>query len=465
MRAALAALVGAAQVHTDEAARAAASAGWYPLETKQKQARGGLPASLVAAVVTPGDAQEVAALVGWANAEGTPLIPVGGASNTVGATLPERGGVAVDLTRLQSLRWDEDSLLVHAGAGWNLGALEEKLNAHGYTLGHLPQSLHLATVGGCVATNAVGLLAGRYGRQADLTVALEVVLPTGETLRTSAAPGFSAGPDLTRLFVGSEGMLGIVTEATLRMRPLPEVRAWAVFTFADFAGGIEAVRLLYRTDARPAAVRLFDPDAAEERLARAHLSTGQALLLLAFEGDELVQTGPYQMAHAVCQKVGGTERDPEIGEAWFEERFQTAWLAPNARPGGLADTLAVSAPWSKIGGVSAALRAAAAPLVTQLHAQIGQAYPTGAALEVTFQAQAEPATPEAASELYERITGGAREACLAAGGAFPHHYGVGVAGRQWRERTLGAAGLSTLRRIKAALDPANILNPGKLDPQ
>jgi alkyldihydroxyacetonephosphate synthase len=368
----------------------------------------------------------------------------------------------VSLARLQGLRWDEDALLVHADAGWNLGALEEKLNAHDYTLGHAPQSLYLATVGGCVATNAVGLLSGKYGRQADLTLALEAVLPTGEIVRTPAAPGASAGPDLGRLFLGAEGTLGIITEATMRMWPLPDVRAWAAFTFPGFYPGADALRHIYRTDARPAAVRLFDPAAAGDLLVRNNLPPGAALLLLAFEGDELPQTGQYQMAHAVCQKAGGTERAPEIGEAWFEERLQTGWMAPNARPGGLADVIAVSASWPNLRTLYDQMRAAVSPLVTQLHGHIGHAYPTGAALDLTFQAQAEPATPEEATALHRRTVAAAMEACIAAGGSIAHHYGVGLARRDWMAAELGEAGLLLLRRIKAALDPNNILNPGKL---
>ena len=145
------------------------------------------------AVVLPGSVEEVAAVVRWANESATRLYPVGGASNTVASNTPrEPGGVSVDLTRMDAVEWDEESLLVTAGAGCNLGRLEEQLNRHDYTLGHCPQSLNLATVGGAVATNAVGLLSGKYGRQSDVTAALEAVLPTGEIVRTSPAPGANA---------------------------------------------------------------------------------------------------------------------------------------------------------------------------------------------------------------------------------------------------------------------------------
>lgn len=461
----LARLVGAANVTDDESARAQASTSWFPLDAKKKQASGtGLPARLHQAVVSPADVEEVAVLVRWANETGTPLVPVGGASNTVGGNRPAANGnsVAVRLSRLQNLSLDEDSLFCQAGAGHTLGDLEDTLNRHGYTLGHVPQSLHLATVGGSVATNAAGLLSGKYGRQADLTFALEVVLPTGEIVRTSPVPGASAGPDLVRLFVGSEGTLGIVTEATLKISVLPEARAWAAFTFSTFALGLDALRLIHRTDARPACVRLFDPDGAADLLARHNLALGSALLLFAFEGNELSQTGPYQLAHAVCQKTGGTEQPPDVGETFWDERFQTGWLAPNARAGGLADVFALSATWKQARAVHDAVRAALSPLVTQLHVHSGHADANGAALDFVFQARAEPATPDAATDLYERIRNAAADACRAAGGAFVHHYGVGVARPGALEDQNGDAGRLVLARIKTALDPNNVLNPGKL---
>lgn len=453
-------LVGAENVDTGDEARAQASSSWYPVLVKEKQENGGVPPRVVDVVVAPGEASEVAALVRWANETDAALLPVGGLSNTTGSSQPEGGDgrliVAVRLARLQSVSWDEQSLVVTAGAGLALGALEERLNAHRYTLGHAPQSANLATVGGSIATNAVGVFSGKHGRQSDLSVALEVVLPTGEIARVARdAPG----PNLLGLFHGAEGTLGIVTGATLRMFPLPDVRAWAVFTFPTLSDGLDALRLLHRTDARPAVVRLFDPASAPPRL---EAGPG-ALLLLAFEGDELTQTGQYQMAHGVCQKIGGTERPGEIGENWFDnDRLRTDWTAANGRAGGVADVLAVSASWSVIAGVSQAMRAAVSPLATLLHGQIGHADAHGAAFDLFFEAQAEPATPREAAALHQRIVRAGLQACQAAGGNVAHHYGVGIAKREFLAGALGDNGLTLLRRLKTALDPHNVLNPGKL---
>ena len=457
----LAALLDPESVRTDEEARSRAVASWSPLFFKQRRPDGGASlAPLPDAVALPSDTAQVAAIVRWANENRAALVPVGGASNTVGANAVPTGRagsvVAVDLSRLDTLRWDEESLLAHVGAGVNLGALEERLNAHDYTLGHLPQSLHLATVGGAVATNAVGLLSGRYGRQRDLTAGLEVVLPTGETLHTT--PGMDTAFDLHDLLIGSEGAFGIVTEASLRIRPVPNVRAWASFTFPNFADGIDAVRLIYRSDARPATVRLIDPDSARERLYALGTYTPAALLLLAFEGDELVQTGSYQVAYAICQRIGGKDRSPELGETWFEEaRTQSGWMSANARPGGIADMLAVFAPWSVIKGVEAAVRKAISPLVRELEVHLGHPSIEGAALDIRFSADANPATPEGAIALYQRIADAGLTAALAAGGSVTHHFGIGQTRRAYFERERGPVAMAALRAIKGALDPNGVL--------
>ncbi|MES2464373.1 MAG: FAD-binding oxidoreductase [Armatimonadota bacterium] len=454
----LAALIGEENVKLDMDTRTHASRSWSPLYTKAKMAGNAL---VVDAVALPEDTEQVTAVVRWANEHKALLVPVGGGSNIVGnggADSRSAGIVALDLSRLQTIRLEEESLLVHVGAGYSLAALEDQLNAHEYTLGFLPQSLHLAAVGGAVASNAIGLFSGRYGRQRDITAGLEVVLPNGSIIRTSPAPGGNAAFDLHDLFIGSEGTLGVITEVALRMRPIPEVRAWTAFTFTSFGDAVDALRLIYRSDARPAAIRLLDTEAAGALLAGDIAATASPLLLLAFEGDELAQTGPYQIAYAVCQKVGGTAHPAEIGEKWFdEERSRTDWLAPNARPGGLADVFAVSAPWSAIKAVYAAARAAVNPLVTHLDIQITHAYPTGAAVTCRFEAQAEPPTPEAAAELYGRIAAAVFSAIEAAGGSIAHHYGVGSTRRAFFQQERGPEATAALRALKNAFDPNGVL--------
>lgn len=462
-------LVGKEAVRTDDEALRATLSGWSPpiAFARRDSMGGGAPTSLEA-VVSPANTDEIAAVVRWANETLTPLYIAGGASNVVEAGIPHAGlfgvaGVAVDLSRLDTLTWDEEALLVHVGAGLKLGVVEERLNAHEYTLGQFPLSLDRLTVGGAIAMDAVGLLSGRYGRPRDVTLGMTAVLPAGEIVHTASPPLGSAAFDLSRLLVGTEGVFGIITEATLAMRPQPEARAWAGFSFARRDDAIDAMRLIYRSDSRPAMARLMaeaapPPDGARNGAA----ANARTQVLLAFEGDELAQTGPYQLAYAVCQQVGGEPLPSGFGEEWFEQRRHgTGFLAANARPGGVTDMLAVSAPWSAIKTVDNAIRAALAPLVDRHNIDIAHSSPHGAALVVTFEASV-PLSSQAAT-LHDQAVSTVLSAVHENGGAVAFHLGTGRSRRRrFRAAEMGEGALAMLHTIKAALDPNNILQPGAL---
>lgn len=427
----LASLVGAAQVRTDEDARQRAGSSWYPPRLKASAAR-------IDAVVAPGSADEVAGIIRWAHDTHAQLTATGGGTGVVGGRPAAAGRplVALDLSRLDRLSWDEESLFVTAGAGVRLADLDERLERHGYTTGHLLGSRQLATVGGAVATNAVGLFSGRYGRVGETILALEAALPDGQIVRTLPAPGARAAFDLHGLFVGAEGAFGIVTEATLAMRPAPDVRAWAVFDFADFGDAADALRLVYRSDARPSVTRLVAP----------------ARLFLGFEGDEIVQTGHYQMAYAICQRAGGRARGPEEGDAWLESRGRDDRFAPNVHAGVWADAVAFGAPWSALKGLAAAVRGALAGAAESVAVEVGHAGPHGASVEAAF-------TVRGGADDYRRLVAAAADAASAADGIVAHHFGVGekLGGAFAQER--GTAEMDLLARLQAALDPNGVFAP------
>lgn len=450
----LTALLGPENIRTDADARTRAASSWSPLTSKRKQAGRDEAASVVA---LPGTTEEVASLVRWANQTRTPVFTVGGNSNT--SDSGARAGIALDLSRLDGADLDEQSLLVTVGAGRTLGSLEEDLNRHAYTLGSLPQSQGIATVGGSIASNMIGVASGKYGRMDDLTAALTAVLPSGEIITSNR--GARAAFDLPGLLIGTEGQFGIVTEARLKMHPLPDVRAFAPFTFTRFEDAVDALRLVYRSDARPSVARIFDRAAAANLYNRANATSAPFLLLLAFEGDELTQTGQYQLAYAVCQKVGGTIQTATLGDFWWDTRTQNDAWAANARPGAVADVFAVSASWQTLAAVEKAMRNALAPRVIRLSVQIAHATPHGAALEWTWQAESGDPDPDAAASLYEQITDVAFRACLDAGGSLFPYYGIGRARRRWLEMERGPE-VAVWRSLKAELDPHNVLNPNVL---
>ncbi len=442
----LTARFGADHVRRTDGSGAETFTGWYPVAVKGRQA--GEETSPLLAVVSPASVREVGNLMEWAQAREISVMPVGGGSNTVGSTLSDtnRPTVAVNLSRLDAVDWDETGLCVTAGAGVIIADLEETLNKHQYTLGSLPQSARIATVGGMVATEAFGLSAAGYGGTRENTLALEAVLPDGEIVRTSA--NGAATRTLHHLLIGTEGAFGIVSSATLAIHPQPEVRAWCAFAFGTFADAADALRLVYRSDARPAAMRFFDPAAARDRFADA-IPVGNALLLLGVEGSEIVQTGHYQTVFAVCQQVGGTEV-PIDGDEWFEsERFRTDAFAANGRPGVVADIVSVFAPWSSLNATYRALSDALRPDVSELSAQIGYATPHGAALDLRFVA--ETASPRDAIARHERVLQNAREAALMHGAHVAHHYGIGIARKTWANAERGVAATDALRRLAGAL--------------
>lgn len=440
-----AAVVGSDFVLTDDETRRRAMSSWSPLWAKR-----GTDDNLPVCVVRPADTAEVAAVLRRASESQTPVFAAGGNSNTVnsvGANVDIRQAVALDLARLDSLSWDEESLLVTAGSGNTLQSVEEQLNRHDYTLGFYGGSARLATVGGAIAANAVGLFSGKQGRIVDLVAALEAVLPTGDIVRTHLAPGANAYYNVLSLFVGTEGRSGIITEATLLMRPVPEARAWAVFAYRTWNEAVDAARLVHRSDARPAATRVFDAQSARSLLEKAEaapLPRNGALLLLGFEGEEITQTGPYQLAYAICERAGGEARSPLVGDVWFDNRESPGVWAANGRPGGVGDVLAVSAPWSRFKTAADGLLRAVSPLVTSVSCQLCHAQMHGAALEIAWEAEANPSTPEAAAQLYARVLERAHAACEASGAWPVHHYGIGQAHRDAFLQAIGPVAAQVL---------------------
>ncbi|GAB4459031.1 MAG: FAD-binding oxidoreductase [Armatimonadaceae bacterium] len=442
--AALTAIVGVENVRTDAETLARMVPAWSVPVLKQRQAGEGATA---AAVVYPGSAAETAAMVAWARQSGTPLYPVGGLSTTVEAVKPAPTGVALDLSRLTGLTVDEESLQATVGTGWRWNELETTLNEQQYTLGQVPRSAKLLTVGGAIATNAVGAFSGRYGRVGERVAALEVVTGTGEVLNLHRAASF----DLLNLFVGSEGQLGILTAATLELRVQPEVQAWMAFTFRNLDDALDAARLIYRTDSRPTLVRVFDAEAA------APYSPGaRALLLAMVEGDELAQTGMYQLAHAVCQTVGGAGVSSFVGDSWYGRWQETDFLSANAHPEGIAAVLAVGAEWAQIKAVERAVRDALTPHISRIAAELCHPTPHGAAWEFTIEAKAQSGDPEAAAAKYADLVAQTAEAVQRAGGRIAHHYGVG---RTWQAALTaerGEAQMALWKSLKAAFDPDDI---------
>jgi alkyldihydroxyacetonephosphate synthase len=437
-------------------------------------------------VAWPGSTDEVAAIIRVAAAARVPVVPVGGLSGIVGGALPVHGGVVIDLLRMHRiLDIDMTSGLVRVEAGIIGANLEDGLAARGLTTGHLPQSARSSTVGGWIAHRAAGVASTRYGRIEDIVRGMVVVLADGGILETRAVPASAAGPSLERLFMGAEGTLGVVTEATLAVRPTPDERRWlaVAFTVRDdapldaaqddaFLLAVEVVRRILRRGYRPAIVRAYDPAEAAPILARAGRPSGTsgdgaaaaaAVLMVGVEGEASQVAIELDAVEQETVAAGGVPI-PGVGEAWAAHRFDTSWLVDTVRgPGAVGDALEVAASWRALPEVYRSMRramrdACGADGVVLGH--LSHAYPDGGNLYLLFRAEA--GTDEAALARYPLIVDAALGACLEAGGTVSHHHGIGLGKTRWLARELGATGMAVLARQKAALDPQGIMNPGKL---
>jgi alkyldihydroxyacetonephosphate synthase len=364
--------------------------------------------------------------------------------------------VVLDLTAMAGLvSVDDRSLVIEVRPGTFGPDLEAALAAHGLTLGHWPQSMEISTVGGWLACRGAGQYSTRYGKIEDMVAGVEVVLADGRTIRTGGAPRAATGPDLTQLFVGSEGTLGVITRAWLRVHPSPPAERRRAFGFPSWEAGVEACRRILRRGATPAVLRLYD----EAESQRNHGTAGDvAVLLVLDEGDPVVIDATLAVVDAEC--AAATRLEDALVDRWLEHRNDVSALEALTRKGFVVDTLEIAGQWGRLPDIYRATTAAlmAAPHARVATAHLSHSYVDGACLYFTFAATPPPDEVEAT---YVRMWDAGTRAVLHAGGNLSHHHGVGLNRDRFVRDALGPAH-AVLVALKQALDPNGILNPGKL---
>ena len=443
-----------AAVSTEAADVSEASRDWWPLAMiwaldNQVTARASV-------IVRPHSTEQVAAVLRLCNDARVPVTAAAGRSGVCGASVPAFGGVLLDLTALSGIvDVDHTSMLVDVKPGTFGDVFEDELRAeHGVTCGHWPQSMALSTVGGWLACRGAGQLSTRYGKIEDIVEGVDVVLADGTLITTGGSPRSAVGPDLNQLFVGSEGTLGIIVGARLKLHPIPPAEIRAAYAFASFTEGLDAMRRIVQRGATPAVLRLYDAIEADRSY-----QTGDAHVLLALdEGDAHLVDATRRIIDEECAAAGTI--DVGLVERWIEHRNDVSALEALITRGFVVDTMEVSASWRALPGVyeraTAAIQGVEHTMVASAHQS--HSYTDGACLYFTFAGK----PPAADREAYYRAAWDAgQRAVLAAGGALSHHHGVGLNRSRFVGEALGS-GFGVLQAVKDALDPNGILNPGKL---
>ncbi|MGF6886109.1 alkyldihydroxyacetonephosphate synthase [Nocardia sp. GAS34] len=469
----LSTVVGPDQVRTDHRARLLHAGGKSTPDLLRRRLDG--PQDAPDAVLFPADHDQVLAVLEYCTEQRIAVVPFGGGTSVVGGVDPARDAfdavVALDLRRLDSLTdLDPVSGTVTLGAGLTGPQAEKLLAAHGLSLGHFPQSFEFASIGGFAATRSSGQASAGYGRFDDMIQRLRVATPGG-TLDLGRAPASAAGPDLRELFSGSEGTLGVITAVTLRVHPVPETVGYQAWSFPDFGTGAAALRSVVQAGAAPTVLRLSDEAETGLNLARAGDIGGNpvtgCLAITTIEGSAAQVEARGTEAAALLTAAGGTALGEQAARDWEHGRFAAPYLRDALLDVGiLCETLETATSWSNLAELKAKVTAAltdslagqGTPPLVMCH--ISHTYPTGASLYFTVVAK-QLDDPIAQWHTAKHAVG---DAIAAAGGTITHHHAVGADHRPWMTGEIGELGVRVLRAVKQAVDPAGILNPGKLIP-
>jgi alkyldihydroxyacetonephosphate synthase len=418
-------------------------------------------------VAYPRKRAEVVAVLDWAEASGAVVVPFGGGTSVVGGVeyRGDRPSVAMDLTRLDRvIEIDEVSRAVRVQAGVFGPELEAHLRSRGLTLRHFPQSFEFSTVGGWLATRSGGHFATGYTHIDDYVEALRVVTPAG-MVETVRVPASGAGPSPDRLFLGSEGTLGVIIEAWLRVLRRPEYKASTAVTFEAYPDAVAAAREIAQSGLYPSNCRLLDP---LEAVLHAGATEVKSRLLLGFESADHDVTPSLERAVEICRGHRGVPQaatDPVDTVGTWREAFLRAPYQRDAlvRLGLVVETFETACTWSRFEALHAAVLDAvttAAPGgVAVVTCRFTHVYPDGPAPYFTVMT---PGRRGAEVSIWQEIKAAASEVIVGSGGTITHHHAVGRDHRPWYDRQRPEPFALALRAAKAALDPHGILNPGVL---
>lgn len=495
-------ILGSQNISADSADLISTARDLWPLTTLEMQE--GVIRSRPSAVIWPTGTDTLAKVMEFADAEGIKLVPYGGGSGVCGGALALDGTVAVDMKRMRSLgEIDEASMVVDADAGIMGEMMERELNARGYTLGHFPSSIYCSTLGGWLATRSGGQLSTRYGKIEDMAMSLTVSLPGGKVIKTPCVPRSATGPDWNQVFIGSEGTLGIISKATMKLRPLPEERAFMSFAFDGVKSGTAAIRKTLQAGISPAVVRLYDPvdtlfsgwggskkkhktkpprgstkahpwfEGLERLIPNfprrliprlwmnprrmngfAASRAGKCKLIYMFEGPKGRVQIDAKNAKGILLSEGGQDKGEDLAKHWYETRYKVSYnLSPTFDLGLFADTMEVISTWDNLLDLYYNVRKAISDHALVM-AHFSHAYPSGCSIYFSFASTAKGL--EEKKRVYDRIWENGLEACVSSGGAISHHHGIGRLKARMLSKEYGEA-INVFKALKKSADPNGIL--------
>jgi FAD/FMN-containing dehydrogenase len=421
-----------------------------------------------ACVVKPRDTGEVSRALAFLNQNRIDTVPRTGGSSVTQSIEPEEGGAILDGSEMNGIIGDinEEDMMVSARCGTPLEYLENYLNERGFTSGHFPQSLPLAHLGGLVATRSIGQFSTLYGGIEDLLVGLEAVLADGGIIRIKNVPRRSVGPDLRHLFIGSEGMLGFITEATLKIfRHRPETRWMRAWAIKGMAAGLDLIREVMVEGYRPAVVRLHDAEEVE-RMFSGSVPADHCILLFLADGPAPLSTATGQGIAEIAGRRGAADLGTRPVESWLKTRNDVCYHMDEPvfyKYGVVADTCEISAPWSAIGAIYEAVRERLPremPNLVSIGGHSSHSYIQGTNIYFTFGFLVKNGVESARTD-YMKAVAVIMEETLKRGGSIAHHHGSGKYRTRWMPEEHGSS-YPLLRKLKEALDPNRILNRGVL---
>ncbi len=498
----LAAIVGEANVSVSDVDRMAYSRDLWP-QTHIWMMDNKVPYPPDAIAWVENEEQVVEVLM-LANRLHFPVIPFSAGSGVCGGTLPHTGGVVLDLKKLNKIiAINDKTLTVTAETGIIGQHLEMELNRKGYTMGHFPSSIYCSTLGGYIAARSAGQLSAKYGKIEDMVLSLRAVMAQGEIIETVVTPRSAAGPDWAQVLLGSEGTLGIITKAVMKIYPYPACRSYRAFMFSGVHDALESIRRIMRAGIAPAAIRLYDeldtiligskkedsveapvkyePD--DESMVKkimhgmfdsvqnimlgrpgiagklAEKVKGKCLLVLMFEGERDMTETELRMSTKICLANDASDEGEDPARRWWDNRYNVSYNQSRVFDrGSFVDTIEVATTWDKVEDLYHDIRRAVSKKAF-IMAHFSHAYPHGCSIYFSFIGRGK--TEEEALRVYRDIWDTAMDECIRMGATVTHHHGVGLHKAKYFMRELGTLG-KIFNDLKKVVDPNNILNPGKM---